>query len=221
MKLLCAALLLASARGLVPLRTGAPRSAVKAFADESPVGSSPAETSALVPINEETIASSASVTTGVVGYVIGGPVFAVLTAIAGNYAVKRDGEVGDVIRGFGKVSLDVFNFLLKLNGKYDLTSKASVAAKSAVDKLKESDSDGTLGKLETSLAAATAKLSSLDMEFGLVEKGKQVLGYAGDLSVKAIDKSIELNSEYKLTDKVTEAVKAAATTKNKDGTMSA
>jgi len=135
--------------------------------------------------------------------------------------VKRDGEVGDVIRGFGKVSLDVFNFLLKLNGKYDLTSKASVAAKSAVDKLKESDSDGTLGKLETSLAAATAKLSSLDMEFGLVEKGKQVLGYAGDLSVKAIDKSIELNSEYKLTDKVTEAVKAAATTKNKDGTMSA
>jgi len=88
--------------------------------------------------------------------------------------VKRDGEVGDVIRGFGKVSLDVFNFLLKLNGKYDLTSKASVAAKSAVDKLKESDSDGTLGKLETSLAAATAKLSSLDMEFGLVEKGKQV-----------------------------------------------
>ena len=40
------------------------------------------------------------------------------------------------MRGVGKVSLDVYNFILKLNGKYDLTGKAGAAVTEQIEKLK-------------------------------------------------------------------------------------
>ena len=123
-------------------------------------------------------------------------------------------QVGEVVRGVGKVSLDVYNFLLKINGKYDLTDKAGSQLKDQLNKLKAGSSGETIAKVEDALGKATSKFAELDKEYDLVEKGKQALGYAGDLSAKAIDKGIELNAEYKLTDqvvaKVTEAGSAAA-----------
>ena len=126
----------------------------------------------------------------------------------------RVSQVGEVVRGVGKVSLDVYNFLLKINGKYDLTDKAGSQLKDQLNKLKAGSSGETIAKVEDALGKATSKFAELDKEYDLVEKGKQALGYAGDLSAKAIDKGIELNAEYKLTDqvvaKVTEAGSAAA-----------
>ena len=123
-------------------------------------------------------------------------------------------QVGEVVRGVGKVSLDVYNFLLKINGKYDLTDKAGAQLKDQLNKLKAGSSGETIAKVEDALSKATSKFNELDKEYDLVEKGKQALGYAGDLSAKAIDKGLELNAEYKLTDqvvaKVTEAGSAAA-----------
>ena len=67
------------------------------------------------------------------GFGVGGPVFGALSAALVNYDSKQDNEVGDVARGVGKVALDVFNFLTKLNNKYDLTDKAGTAAVDAID----------------------------------------------------------------------------------------
>ena len=99
---------------------------------------------------------------------------------------------------------------MKLNSKYDLTTKASEATSGAIDKLKEKDTDGTIAKVESFLGDATSKVTDLNKEYDLVEKGKQALGYASDLSVKAVDKAIELNDEYKIVDKVTATVKDTA-----------
>ena len=127
---------------------------------------------------------------------------------------RHTSQVGEVVRGVGKVSLDVYNFLLKINGKYDLTDKAGAQLKDQLNKLKAGSSGETIAKVEDALSKATSKFNELDKEYDLVEKGKQALGYAGDLSAKAIDKGLELNAEYKLTDqvvaKVTEAGSAAA-----------
>ena len=127
---------------------------------------------------------------------------------------RHTSQVGEVVRGVGKVSLDVYNFLLKINGKYDLTDKAGAQLKDQLNKLKAGSSGETIAKVEDALSKATSKFNELDKEYDLVEKGKQALGYAGDLSAKAIDKGLELNAEYKLTDqvvaKVTEASSAAA-----------
>ena len=118
------------------------------------------------------------------------------------------------MRGVGKVSLDVYNFILKLNGKYDLTGKAGAAVTEQIEKLKAGESGESVTKLTTTVDSVTSKISELNEEYDLLDKGKQAVGFAGDLSVKAIDKGIELNAEYKLTDqvvaKVTEASSAAA-----------
>ena len=95
-----------------------------------------------------------------------------------------------------------------------MTDKAGSQLKDQLNKLKAGSSGETIAKVEDALGKATSKFAELDKEYDLVEKGKQALGYAGDLSAKAIDKGIELNAEYKLTDqvvaKVTEAGSAAA-----------
>ena len=101
------------------------------------------------------------------------------------------------------MSLDVYNFLLKLNGKYDLSDKASAAVKEQLEKLKAGESGETMTKVEDAVTTVTSKVGELNKEYDLVEKGKQAIGYAGDLSVKAIDKGIELNKEYKITEQVT------------------
>jgi len=81
-------------------------------------------------------------------------------------------------------------------------------------KLKAGKSGETISKVEDVVNTATSKFDELNREYDLVEKSKQALGYAGDLSVKAIDKGIELNKEYKITDqvkdKVAEAVEKAS-----------
>merc|ERR1719460_3584922 len=188
------ALCCASAYGLVP--SAAPRSARSV-----PLQMSESST-ALVPVNDENIKASSAVTAAGAGLVLGGPVLAVVTAALGNYATTTESEVGEVVRGVGKVSLDVYNFLLKLNGKYDVSDKAGDAIKEQLEKLKATESVATLGKVESALETATSKFAELDKEYDLVEKSKQALGYAGDLSVKAIDKGLELNDEYKITDQV-------------------
>lgn len=87
--------------------------------------------------------------------------------------------------------------------------RENTAQGNAIAKAKESDSDGTLTKVTDFVDQATAKISSINQEYDLVEKGKQAVAAAGDLSIKAIDKGIELNAEYKLTDQAIAAAKAA------------
>lgn len=61
-----------------------------------------------------------------------------------NYIAKTEGEAGDVARGVGKTSLDVFNYLVKVNSKYELGAKLSSASESLVDKLKEADGESQI-----------------------------------------------------------------------------
>mmetsp|Transcript_4382 Transcript_4382/g.13705 ORF Transcript_4382/g.13705 Transcript_4382/m.13705 type:complete len:227 (-) Transcript_4382:406-1086(-) len=163
---------------------------------------------ALIKVTEETVQQAASISGATAGLVLGGPFFAIAGAIAGNYAAKQEGEVSEAVRGLGKAAIEFANFLVKLNSKYDLTSKASDAAGGAIAQLKEKDTDGTIAKVESVLSDATSKASDLEKEYSLIDKAKQALGYAGDLSTQAVDKAIELNAEYKISDKVTETAKS-------------
>merc|ERR1719502_993046 len=117
------------------------------------------ESTALVPVNDETIKTASAVSAGGAGLVLGGPVLALVTSVLGNYAAKQEGEVGEVVRGVGKVSLDVYNFLLKLNGKYDVSDKAGAAIKEQLEKLKAGESGATVSKVESALETATSKFS--------------------------------------------------------------
>lgn len=78
------------------------------------------------------------------GVLVFGPILGVILGLLTNYVAKTEGEVGDVARGLGKTSLDVFNYLVKVNSKYELGAKLSSASESLVEKLKEADGESQI-----------------------------------------------------------------------------
>ena len=86
----------------------------------------------LVPIEKSTIETSVAFTGGFIGFVVGGPYLAAILAAASNYIVKRDDETGEAFRGVGKAVIESWNFLTKLNGKYDVTGKISDSLNKAI-----------------------------------------------------------------------------------------
>jgi len=142
----------------------------------------------------------------------GGPVFGILFAAATNFIATQENEVSEVALGVGQVSLQTWNFVLKLNGKYDLVGTAGDAAGGVVDKIKEKDENGAIEKVEIALETVTSKIRELNAEYDLGEKAASVLGSAGKLSNKAIEKGLELNEEYEIVDKVSEKAKETAAT---------
>jgi len=177
-----------------------------------PVYSEPeAKAGALVPIKEETVQFTAGIVGGAVGLVVGGPVLGAIAAAAANYASKNEMEVGEVVQAVSKSSIEIYNYLAKLDAKYELLNKTKASLQQTYEKLKASESidPETLKKVEDALAGTTAKIAEINEEYDLVGAGVTALGVVGDLIDKAIKKVGELNEEYKLTDKALDAVKKA------------
>jgi prefoldin subunit 5 len=177
-----------------------------------PVYSEPEEKAgALVPIKEETVQFTAGILGGAIGLAVGGPVLGAIGAAAANYASKNDLEIGEVVQAVSKSSIEVYNYLAKLDAKYELLNKTKASLQQTYDKLKATESvdPETLKKVEDAIAGTTAKISEINEEYDLVGAGVTALGVVGDVIDKAIKKVGELNEEYKLTDKALDAVKKA------------
>eukprot|EP00565_Helicotheca_tamesis_P007364 CAMPEP_0185723476 /NCGR_PEP_ID=MMETSP1171-20130828/298_1 /TAXON_ID=374046 /ORGANISM="Helicotheca tamensis, Strain CCMP826" /LENGTH=239 /DNA_ID=CAMNT_0028391183 /DNA_START=48 /DNA_END=767 /DNA_ORIENTATION=+ len=166
---------------------------------------------ALVPIKEETIEFTAGLLGGVAGLAVGGPVLGALGAAAANYAAKSDSEVSEVIGAVSKSSIEVYNYLAKLDAKFAVLENAKTSLESALEKLKSSDNvdPETVKKVESALKSTTDKIQEVNEEYDLIGAGSTALGVIGDLVEKAVVKAGELNEEYKLTDKAMSAIKEA------------
>ena len=93
------------------------------------------------------------------------------------------------------------------SGHVQNIGKAGASLDDAVAKLKERGEAGeTIGKLEKTMKDITSQASKLSRDYDLPAKAKQALGAAGELADTAIDKGIELEKEFKVTEKVKEAV---------------
>jgi len=165
----------------------------------------------LVPIKEETIEFTAGLLGGVAGFALGGPLLGALGAAAANYASKKDAEVGEITTAISKASIEVYNYVVKLDTKYEALAAAQSSLESTLEKLKSSDSVNpeTVSKVEEALAGITGKINDINEEYDLVGLGLTSLGVVGDLIEKAVMKASELNEEYKITDKGLEALKGA------------
>ena len=85
--------------------------------------------------------------------------------------------------------------------------KVGASLDDAVAKLKENGEAGeTIGKLEKTVKDITSQASKLSRDYDLPAKAKQALGAVGELADTAIDKGIELEKEFKVTEMVKEAV---------------
>lgn len=164
----------------------------------------------MVTIDKESVEVSAGFAGLIAGALVGGPFVGVVLALASNYLSKQETEVGDVARGVGKASLEIFNFFAKVANKYNLGDKVGQATESALNKLKEYDGDAqVVSKIEETLKTTSEKLAELDKEYDLKAKTGDVLKKASDLNTQAFKKAEELNKEYKLTDKLSETVSKA------------
>lgn len=179
-------------------------------APPSPPSSSTSTGGALVAISEDSVQFTAGVLGGVAGFALAGPVGATIGAGFANFASKTvEDDVGDVIKTLSKTSLEVYNYMVKLDNKYTVLKKAQDTLQSTYDGIKDSDSvdPETIQKVEKALADTTSKITEVNDEYDIVGAGLQALGIVGDITEKAVLKTVELNKEYKLTDKGIEAVK--------------
>jgi len=176
----------------------------KATAPESPGGK-------IVAIKEDTVQFTAGIIGGVVGLIAGGPVGAAILSAATNYASKSDSEVSDVVTAVSKSTIEVYNYLVKVDSKYEVLDSSKKSLEGALDKIKATGNvdDATVKKVEDALEKTTSKLNEINEEYDLVGAGVTALGVVGDLVEKAVTKASELNNEYKLTDKALESVKKA------------
>jgi len=222
-KLLVSALLVGSASAFAPApfaRTATPRymsdeAEVEAPAappaEAPPAPAAAVKTTAIVPINEETVEFTAGLLGGVVGFAIGGPVLGALGAAAANYASKTDAEAGEVLSAVSKTSIEIFNYFSKLDSKFEVLDKAKIQLENALEKVKNTENANpeTIEKIESALSSTNSKIREINDEYDLVGTGMTALGVVGDLVEKAIIKAGELNEEYQLSSKATAALSDA------------
>jgi hypothetical protein len=171
----------------------------------------PSPAGALVPIKQETVEFTAGILGGYAGFLLGGPLLGAIAAAAANYASKAEGEVADVIQAVSKSSIQVFNYLANLDGKYKVLDKAQGSLGSALEKLKSNPSvnPDTVKKVESALASTKSKISEINEEYDLVGGGVTALGVIGDLVEKSVVKANELDKDYNLSDKALASLKVA------------
>jgi len=181
------------------------------LSEEAATKSEPDVAGKLVPIKEETVEFTAGILGGAVGFIVGGPVLGAIGAAIANYASKSEQEIGTIMQSVSRSSIEIFNYLTKLDAKYEILTKAQSSLQSALDKLKAEAGDNKeqIAKVESALEATTSKIKEINDEYDLVGTGVTALGVIGDLVEKAIVKAGELNDEYKLSDKAKEAVNKA------------
>lgn len=148
----------------------------------------------IIPMEDKNVQNASAVTTGFVGFVLVGPVGAIILAAIANYASKKDTDFGVALRGVGKTVIDSANYLRKLNSKYDITSKAVDNVTKAVSSI-ETDSS-VLKIVKETVDNVVGTVTKLDEQYALVSKGSIVIDTAANLSDKALEKVEELNSKY-------------------------
>lgn len=152
------------------------------------------ENTNIVPVDKVNIENAAAATGGFVGLMLTGPLGAVILAALTSYVVKKDSDTGDALRGVGKTVVESYNYLTKLNGKYQITNKVSESVSKAIDaRTEESES---LGDFKKSVSTMNSKIKELNKEYDLVTKAKQAASAAAVVSDWAIEQVGKLNAEY-------------------------
>lgn len=164
--------------------------------------------SAIIPINSENVEFTSGILGGALAIALGAsPVLAIVAAAAANYISKKEdlGELNEFIQAISKASLNSVNFLARLDAKYTILGKISESLDKSISDLKKSDGGTaeTFQKIEDSMK----QIQQLADEIDLLEGGKQVLGAVGGVLETSIDKAVDANEEYKLTERATEAAK--------------
>jgi hypothetical protein len=169
---------------------------------------------AIIPVNRENVEFASGVLAGGVALALGAsPVLAVVAAAAVNYVSKKDdlGELNELVHALSKATLNTINWIAKLDSKYSILGKLTESLDKTLGELKNSDSESAeaFKTIEETVSKTTKQVQKLADEIDLLAGGKQALGAVGEVLETSIDKAVDANKEYKLTERAAEAAKKA------------
>ena len=182
-----------------PAKKSAALLKTKAFISQRERSPRESQGGALVAINEATVEFTAGVIGGVAGFAIAGPIGAVAVSAVTNYLSKQDDDFSIVLQSLSKTVLEISNYLLKLDSKYDLVYKAKVSIEDAIDTLKEKDGIDAeaIDKVENAINTTVLRMAEISDEYDLWGETTSALGFVGDLVEKTADKVGTMNKELK------------------------
>jgi len=179
---------------------------------ESAAAPSPSPSVALVKVTEENTITNVGVLGGVVGLLVGGVWVGGALFAAGSYFARKDTDVAKALKGISAGSLEALNFASYVNDKYTVTDKIGSALTDAAETAKVENKE-TAAPVIGFLESAKKAVESVDKDIGIKDTLGSLLSSASDLASQAVDKAVELNGQYKITDqikeKIDEAVKKA------------
>jgi hypothetical protein len=91
------------------------------------------------PAGQAACRRGAGVAAGVVGFVLGGSVVAILLGFGAAYATNTDGATGDVARALGEVALVAKKKAREVEEKHNLVDKTKVAAIECLERIKDAN----------------------------------------------------------------------------------
>lgn len=175
---------------------------------------------ALVPINEASVQFTAGLLGATAGYLLGGPILAALFAATSNYLSRKDEDPPQrgssesspkkVVDTASQTVLLMYNYIANFEKQNKVVDTTLRVLESVVDKAKESESAGeTIKTVESTLGTVVKTVGDLNDDFDFMGGAGTVLNSVGDLIEISVDKVVELNGEYRLTDRVGGVVKGA------------
>lgn len=197
-----------------PLRPRALRSnLVQRWAEEA-AAPAPSPSYALVKVTDESSMTTASVLGGVVGLLVGGIWVGGAAFAAASYFARKDSDLASGLKGVAASGLEALNFGAYVTDKYEVTGKIGSSFNSVLDNAKESASTKEAATTVSGILSGVGDaIDSVDKDIGIKDTIGTVLMSGSELAAQAVDKAVELNEQYKVTDqiveKITEATKGA------------
>lgn len=188
-----------------------------AVMEETPVISEPpkAETipraHALVPINEATIEFTSGVVGGVAGFALAGPVGSVFGASVFNFLSRQvEGDLTEAISNTAKKSIELYNYMAKLDTKYQILARSKKSLSASIHKIKSSKNISpealkAAEKMELKLAQVAKKIDDINGEYDLTNNFILALDKFGDIVERTVKKSVEFEKKNNVSGKLMQA----------------
>jgi len=188
-----------------------------AVMEETPVISEPPKSEtiprahALVPINEATIEFTSGVVGGVAGFALAGPVGSVFGASVFNFLSRQvEGDLTEAISNTAKKSIELYNYMAKLDTKYQILARSKKSLSASIHKIKSSKNISpealkAAEKMELKLAQVAKKIDDINGEYDLTNNFILALDKFGDIVERTVKKSVEFEKKNNVSGKLMQA----------------
>jgi hypothetical protein len=159
----------------------------------------------LVVINDASTITTASILSGFAGALLGGIWVGGALFVASSYFGRKDTDVSLALKGVATSVLETLNFGGQIADKYKVTDKIGGTLSDAVSNVKASAGDNEAVNTVVGVFDGAAKaVGDLDKEVGIKDSLGNAVSSASELASEAVEKAVEVNQEYKITDTVVE-----------------